>query len=61
MKRIEIQKARPRPIEQKKVAAYARVSLDNERMNHSLSAQVSYYNSLTYSEHLWMDIFWGLL
>ncbi len=30
----------------KKVAAYARVSMESERMNHSLSAQVSYYNFL---------------
>lgn len=54
MKRIEIQKARPRPIEQKRVAAYARVSLDNERMNHSLSAQVSYYNSLIQNTPGWI-------
>ena len=30
----------------KKVAAYARVSMETERLNHSLSAQVSYYSSL---------------
>lgn len=28
----------------KKVAAYARISMESERMNHSLSAQISYYN-----------------
>ena len=28
----------------KKVAAYARVSMESERLNHSLSAQISYYN-----------------
>lgn len=32
--------------EKKKVAAYARVSMQSERMLHSLSAQISYYSSL---------------
>ena len=32
--------------EKKKVAAYARVSMQSERMLHSLSAQVSYYSGL---------------
>ena len=30
----------------KKVAAYARVSMETERLHHSLSAQVSYYSDL---------------
>ena len=30
----------------KKVAAYTRISMESERMNHSLSAQISYYSSL---------------
>lgn len=30
----------------KKVAAYARISMKSEKMNHSLSAQISYYSSL---------------
>ena len=30
----------------KRVAAYARVSKDTERLLHSVSAQVSYYNKL---------------
>ena len=30
----------------KRVAAYARVSVESERMQHSLSAQISYYSSL---------------
>ncbi len=29
--------------EEDKVAAYARISMESERMNHSLSAQISYY------------------
>ena len=29
----------------KKVAAYARVSMETERLHHSLSAQVSHYSS----------------
>ena len=32
--------------EKKKVAAYARVSMQSERMRHSLSAQVSYYSDM---------------
>ena len=30
---------------QKRVAAYARVSIEAERLQHSLSAQISYYNA----------------
>ena len=33
----------------KKVAAYARVSMESERLQHSLSAQVSYYSELIQS------------
>ena len=32
-----------------KVAAYARVSMETDRLAHSLSAQVSYYNGLIQS------------
>ena len=41
----------PKP--KKKVAAYARVSVDTERMQHSLAAQVSYYNSLIQMNPEW--------
>ena len=37
----------------KKVAAYARISMESERMNHSLSAQISYYNSLIQKNPEW--------
>ena len=37
----------------KKVAAYARISMESERMNHSLSAQVSYYSSLIQKNPDW--------
>ena len=37
----------------KKVAAYARVSLDTESLMHSLSAQVSYYSSLIQGNPEW--------
>lgn len=37
----------------KKVAAYARVSMESERMNHSLSAQISYYNALIQQNPDW--------
>ena len=38
---------------QKKVAAYARVSVESERMQHSLSAQVSYYSGLIQKNPEW--------
>ena len=37
----------------KKVAAYARVSMETERLHHSLSAQVSYYSELIQSNPKW--------
>ena len=42
----KIERSIPDLRQRKKVAAYARVSVDSERMHHSLSAQVSYYSSL---------------
>ena len=39
--------------EKKKVAAYARVSMQSERMLHSLSAQVSYYSGLIQKNPDW--------
>ncbi len=37
----------------KKVAAYARVSMESERLQHSLSAQVSYYSGLIQKNPAW--------
>jgi site-specific DNA recombinase len=42
----KIEQSVPEITAKKKVAAYARVSMESERMNHSLSAQISYYNSV---------------
>ena len=39
---------------QKKVAAYARVSMESDRLNHSLSAQVSYYSNLIQKNPAWI-------
>lgn len=39
--------------QKKKVAAYARISMESERMSHSLSAQVSYYSSLIQKNQDW--------
>lgn len=39
--------------QRKKVAAYARVSMESERMQHSLSAQVSYYSALIQQNPEW--------
>ncbi len=43
----------PRLKERKKVAAYARVSMETELLHHSLSAQVSYYSSLIQDNPEW--------
>ena len=37
----------------KRVAAYCRVSIESERMHHSLSAQISYYNELIQKNPDW--------
>ena len=39
--------------EMKRVAAYARVSMDKETMLHSLSAQISYYSSMIQKHPGW--------
>ena len=36
-----------------RVAAYARVSMETDRLAHSLSAQVSYYNELIQGNTEW--------
>ena len=38
----------------KRVAAYCRVSMDSERLKHSLSAQISYYSSLIQKNPEWL-------
>ncbi len=39
--------------EKKKVAAYARISMETDRMKHSLSAQISYYSELIQKNPEW--------
>ena len=54
MKTIErIDKKAPVLPRKKRVAAYARVSMESERMQHSLSAQVSYYSALIQKNPEW--------
>ena len=43
----------PRPVAKKRVAAYARVSLDTEMLLHSLSAQISHYSKLIKAKPEW--------
>lgn len=43
----------PRSTDKKRVAAYTRVSRDNERQEHSLSAQVSHYNQFIQANPHW--------
>lgn len=49
----KIERAIPNIKERKKVAAYARISVETERMSHSLSAQISYYNNLIQKNPDW--------
>ena len=50
MKTVEkIERKLPVLKTRKRVAAYARVSMESERMQHSLSAQVSYYSALIHN------------
>ena len=54
MKKItRVSRPMPTITRRKKVAAYARVSVESERMNHSLSAQISYYNGLIQRNPEW--------
>jgi len=43
----------PKLTKPKRVAAYARVSADNDAMLHSLSAQISYYQRLIQNHKGW--------
>ena len=50
---IKVEQTVPTIKSKKKVAAYARVSMESERMNHSLSAQISYYSTLIQKNPDW--------
>lgn len=49
----KIEAAVPMIPKRKKVAAYARVSKETERLTHSISAQISYYSKLIQSNPEW--------
>lgn len=54
MKKIErIEAAIPQIKRKKRVAAYARVSAESDRLTHSLSAQISYYSELIQKNPEW--------
>ena len=54
MKKIErIEAAIPKLKRKKRVAAYARVSAESDRLTHSLSAQISYYSELIQNNPEW--------
>lgn len=54
MKTIEkIEITRPKLLKRQRVAAYARVSLETDRLKHSLSTQISYYNQLIQRNPEW--------
>lgn len=52
IKKVEAKK--PQIIKQKRVAAYARVSIASEKLEHSLSAQISYYSRLIQTNPEWI-------
>ena len=45
--------AKPKNIQLKRVAAYARVSMDTERLKHSLTAQIEHYNEYINAHSDW--------
>ena len=54
---VEVKKIEPivTPLKpRKRVAAYARVSMESDRLNHSLSAQVSYFNETIQRNPEWI-------
>ena len=54
MKTVEkIERKSPARPRRKRVAAYARVSVESARMQHSLSAQISYYSALIQKTPEW--------
>ena len=54
MKKIErIKPSIPKIKRKKRVAAYARVSAESDRLTHSLSAQISYYSTLIQKNLEW--------
>ena len=51
--KISVIGAMPQLENRKRVAAYARVSMETEMLMHSLSAQVSHYNGLIQKNPEW--------
>ena len=49
----KIERKIPQMPSRNKVAAYARVSMETERLHHSLSAQISYYSDLIQQHPDW--------
>ena len=52
-KMYKVEPALPQLKARKRVAAYARVSMETERLSHSLSAQISYYSVLIQKNPEW--------
>ena len=50
---IKLEPAIPALPKRKKVAAYARVSMESEKLIHSLSAQISYFSELIQKNPEW--------
>lgn len=53
---VKIEPAIPLMPVRKKVAAYARVSMETERLSHSLSAQISHYSELIQKHSDWQYV-----
>ena len=55
MKKVtKLEPTAPVYVPKKRVAAYARISMETERMSHSLSAQISYYNDKIQKNPDWL-------
>ena len=52
----KIEKKRVPVVAQKRVAAYARVSVPTERLLHSLDEQISYYSNLIQKTPGWVQL-----
>lgn len=52
----KVESSIPRMPQRKNVAAYARVSMETERLQHSLSAQISYYSELIQKHAGWQYV-----
>lgn len=61
MKTIELIQNKPLKLGKKRVAAYARVSVDTDALMHSLNSQIDYFKNLIQKNRMWVfaGVFYG--